>query len=168
MMIKKPNQEQVNEEVSEEDVNESFGIVVNSKRALGFSLEPMKEGKSYIFVGSYEECHIEMAQILTKKLEKMKYSFLEYQQSAYITGIKDQKRLDYLALGFMSEASELIDNLKRKYRSEFDDYDVEAIASELGNIIWYIAQIATEFNLNLYDVALNSAKKIEATNKDYK
>ena len=38
----------------------------------------------------------------------------------------------------------------------------EALRGELGDVLWYIAQLATEFDLKLEDVATGNIEKLQS------
>lgn len=64
-------------------------------------------------------------------------------------------------LGLAGEAGALLTQYK-KYLRDGDKYEIfdKRIAEELGDILWYIANIATKFNLRLEDVAKMNLEKI--------
>lgn len=72
-----------------------------------------------------------------------------YQQGCKSTAIYPSDRgLEYLALGLTSEAGEVAGKVK-KYIRDGGALPVEALQAELGDVMWYIAMLATELNLDL-------------------
>lgn len=74
------------------------------------------------------------------------------------------KALEYLALGMTSEAGEVAGKVKKLIR---DGEDVEgfemkklAIASEIGDVIWYCAMMAKEVGVPLNDIMKENLKKL--------
>lgn len=64
--------------------------------------------------------------------------------------------ITYPTLGLINEAGELAGKVKKIFRDKggvIDDADREALKHELGDVLWYLAQIATELDLTLEEVA---------------
>jgi NTP pyrophosphatase (non-canonical NTP hydrolase) len=85
-------------------------------------------------------------------------NFDEFQSRSKSTAIYPDQGSNYLypALGLCSEAGEVADRIKRIQRDDNNvvtDAKRQEIASELGDVLWYVAQLATEFGLSLNDVA---------------
>lgn len=98
-------------------------------------------------------------------------NFNEYQELTDATAIYPQGRangsLYYVTMGLASEAGEVAGKVKKALRDEnglIDDARADAIASELGDVLWYCARIATEIGYNLGDVAEANIMKL-ATRK---
>ena len=75
-----------------------------------------------------------------------------------------EKALEYLALGMTSEAGEVAGKVKKLIR---DGDDVEgfemkkiAIASEIGDVIWYCAMMAKEVGVPLNTIMQENLKKL--------
>jgi len=75
-----------------------------------------------------------------------------------------EKALEYLALGMTSEAGEVAGKVKKRIR---DGEDVEgfeikklAIASEIGDVLWYCAMMAKEVGVPLNDIMKENLKKL--------
>ena len=88
-----------------------------------------------------------------------------YEQQAGETAIfpKD-KALEYLALGLTSEAGEVAGKVKKLIR---DGEDVEgfelkkiAIASEIGDVLWYCAMMAKEVGVPLNTIMQENLRKL--------
>ena len=74
------------------------------------------------------------------------------------------KALEYLALGLTSEAGEVAGKVKKLIR---DGEDVEgfelkkiAIASEIGDVLWYCAMMAKEVGVPLNEIMKENLKKL--------
>lgn len=92
-------------------------------------------------------------------------TFDEYQQKSRKTAIYPAAGhpVVYPALGLVSEAGEVAGKIKKVIRD--DNFKVpedkrEAISHELGDVLWYVAQIATELNLKLDDIASTNITKL--------
>ena len=88
-----------------------------------------------------------------------------YEIKASQTAIFPKKQaLEYLALGLTSEAGEVAGKVKKLIR---DGEDVEgfelkkmAIASEVGDVLWYCAMLAKEVGVPLNDIMKDNLKKL--------
>ena len=71
----------------------------------------------------------------------------------------------YPTLGLASEAGEVAGKIKKIFRDRagvIDQADRDALRSELGDVLWYLAQVATELGLSLDDIAeYNIAKLLD-------
>ena len=97
-----------------------------------------------------------IAEVMTAEFYEMKAS-----QTAIFP--KD-KALEYLALGLTSEAGEVAGKVKKLIR---DGEDVEgfelkkiAIASEIGDVLWYCAMMAKEVGVPLNEIMKENLKKL--------
>ena len=75
-----------------------------------------------------------------------------------------EKALEYLALGLTSEAGEVAGKVKKLIR---DGEDVEgfemkklAIASEIGDVLWYCAMMAKEVGVPLNTIMQENLRKL--------
>jgi NTP pyrophosphatase (non-canonical NTP hydrolase) len=98
---------------------------------------------------------------------KEKYSmsdFNSYQRSASKTAIyPDEHRILYPALGLAGEAGEVANKVKKLVRDGPDnrpDTWREDIASEIGDVLWYCAALATDLNLTLGMIASQNEIKL--------
>ena len=90
----------------------------------------------------------------------------EYQNFAQETAIyPTDMRIIYPALGLAGETGEVVDKIKKVYRDndrEFDYEHKEAIAKELGDVLWYAANIATDLGYRLSEIAQMNVDKINS------
>ena len=71
--------------------------------------------------------------------------------------------LAYPALGLAGEAGEVAEHAKKAIRDDGGTVSEErraAIAKELGDVLWYVAQIATELDLGLDAIAEANLEKL--------
>ncbi|HEX3391047.1 MAG TPA: nucleoside triphosphate pyrophosphohydrolase family protein [Solirubrobacteraceae bacterium] len=71
--------------------------------------------------------------------------------------------LAYPALGLAGEAGEVAEHAKKAIRDDggsVGDERKAAMAKELGDVIWYVAQIATELGLDLDEIAEQNLAKL--------
>ena len=70
----------------------------------------------------------------------------------------------YPTLGLVGEAGEVAEKVKKVMRDKNGMFDNESnlgIKKELGDVLWYISNLCTEFNFNLEDVALQNLEKLK-------
>lgn len=86
-------------------------------------------------------------------------NFEEYQRRARETAIYPRDRaIIYPALGLAGEAGEVAEKVKKWIRDGVLDKD--AVAKELGDVLWYLAAIAGDLDVNLQDVAEKNIQKL--------
>ncbi|MDH4330938.1 MAG: nucleoside triphosphate pyrophosphohydrolase family protein, partial [Candidatus Moranbacteria bacterium] len=74
-----------------------------------------------------------------------------------------ESRFAYLPLGLAGEAGEVAEKFKKIIRDksgEIDSETKEEIKKELGDVLWYVAQLSTELGLEMDDVAKNNIEKL--------
>ncbi len=71
--------------------------------------------------------------------------------------------LSYPALGLAGEAGEVAEHAKKTIRDdggEISDGRRAAMSKELGDVLWYVAQLASELELDLDEVAQANLEKL--------
>ena len=90
--------------------------------------------------------------------------FTNYQWRTGHTAIYPQdKALEYLSLGLVSEAGEVAGKVKkiiRDHDSKLTDEMKEALTAEIGDVMWYIAQLCTALDTNMGIVARQNVDKL--------
>ena len=69
----------------------------------------------------------------------------------------------YPTLGLCGEAGEVAEKIKKMVRDDGGELSPErrdALAKELGDVLWYVAQIATEADLDLDEIAAENLEKL--------
>ena len=98
--------------------------------------------------------------------------FDKYQKAARTTAIYPDLGNNpvYPALGLAGEAGEVCENIKKMIRddgAELTDARRDAVVKELGDVLWYAAQLATEIGVSLGTVAeTNIAKLADRKRRD--
>ena len=69
----------------------------------------------------------------------------------------------YPTLGLVNEAGEVAGKIKKVFRDKDGQISAEtrdALKAELGDVLWYIAQVATELDLTLDEIAEYNITKL--------
>lgn len=69
----------------------------------------------------------------------------------------------YPTLGLTNEAGEFAGKVKKIFRDKhgvIGEEDRQELKKELGDVLWYLAQIATELNLSLEEIASSNLQKL--------
>jgi len=94
-------------------------------------------------------------------------NFTEYQQKSKATAKYPVigHGVIYPTLGLTNEAGEVSGKIKKVFRDKdgiISDETRDALKAELGDVLWYLAQVATELNLSLNEIAeYNIAKLLD-------
>ena len=70
----------------------------------------------------------------------------------------------YPTLGLVGEAGEVAEKVKKVIRDKkgiFDDESKNGIKKELGDVLWYLSNLCTEFNFSLEEIALQNLEKLK-------
>lgn len=88
-------------------------------------------------------------------------NFNEYQSFAHSTMDPHTKEpLFYAVLGLASESGEVAGKIKKHLRGDYVEIPKDALELELGDVLWYIAEICTQLHIRLEDVASNNIRKL--------
>tara|TARA_Y100000004_G_scaffold122078_1_gene137257 strand:+ start:249 stop:587 length:339 start_codon:yes stop_codon:yes gene_type:complete len=96
--------------------------------------------------------------------------FNEYQALASTTAIypkEDFKGVAYAALGLAGEAAEIANKVKKIIRDypnieQGIEEKREAVKLELGDVLWYIAALCEEFDLDFCEIAEQNIIKLQS------
>lgn len=91
--------------------------------------------------------------------------FSEYQKKSRVTAIYPNKddNFIYPTLGLVGEAGEIAEKIKKVLRDDegkISDEKKTEIGKELGDVLWYISQLATELGVDLDEVAEGNIDKL--------
>ena len=94
-------------------------------------------------------------------------TFDEYQNESRKTARYPHvgKNFIFPALGLCGESGELADIIKKLNSNSKDNLSEEQITlikKELGDVLWYITQIAEEFDISMEDIAKINIEKINS------
>lgn len=87
----------------------------------------------------------------------------EYQQLAMTTLNKNLTKKEVLinsVMGLCGESGEAIDIVK-KWFAQGHELDKERLASELGDIAWYLAEASTALEIPLEQIFINNIEKLK-------
>lgn len=97
-------------------------------------------------------------------IKEIKLKINDYQIDARKTAIYDSKyAIIYPVLGLCGESGEVAEKVKKVLRDsggEFTDEKKEEIKKELGDIIWYIANVAADLGFTLEDICKTNLDKL--------
>ena len=65
----------------------------------------------------------------------------------------------YPVLGMVGEAGEVANKVKKIMRGD-EDADLLGVPDELGDVLWYLAAIATDLGVTLDDIAQENIEKL--------
>ena len=97
-------------------------------------------------------------------------TFEEYQEQTKTTAAYPDDRnfshnVTYLTMGLASEAGEVAGKVKKILRDERGNISaghIQQIEAELGDVLWYVAQLANELELSLDAVARKNIEKLSS------
>ncbi len=100
-------------------------------------------------------------------------NFNEYQKKSRRTAIYPHagNNFIYPTLGLSGETGEVAEKIKKILRDKegkLDSENRDILQKELGDVLWYLAQIATETGLSLEDIAQGNLDKLRNRQKDNK
>ncbi len=92
-------------------------------------------------------------------------NFNEYQQKSRQTALYPNKDNNFIypTLGLVGEAGEVAEKIKKVIRDNdgiITSEKKEEIKKELGDVLWYVSNLAYELNIELEDVAQGNIEKL--------
>ena len=94
--------------------------------------------------------------------------FDDYQLLAHTTAeYPPVKGLEYLTLKLCSEAGEVAGKVGKHFRGDYDlNQEIKKqLQDELGDVLWYLAELCTYLDVRLMHVAVENTKKLENRKK---
>lgn len=97
-------------------------------------------------------------------------TFKEYQELAKTTAAYPNIGNNYVypTLGLAGETGEVAEKIKKVIRDNngiIDSEKKEEIAKELGDVLWYLAQLGTELKLDFNYIAEKNLEKLKSRQK---
>jgi len=92
-------------------------------------------------------------------------TFEEYQKKSRETALYPDVNSNFIypTLGLAGETGEISEKIKKILRDKggvMDDATRESLRLELGDVLWYVSQIAAELGLSLDDIANANIEKL--------
>ena len=99
------------------------------------------------------------------RIKDLLMDFQEYQKRSRKTALYPNKDNNFIypTLGLVGEAGEVAEKIKKLIRDRggiIDDGFRESVQKELGDVLWYLSQLATELGLNLDEIAQKNIEKL--------
>lgn len=86
--------------------------------------------------------------------------FNSYQVAAHETAVyPPEMGLAYCITGLCAESGEVADKVAKYYRGD-GDLNLEGLKKELGDVLWFIAELSTHLDITLEDVAKTNLDKL--------
>lgn len=98
-------------------------------------------------------------------------NFDEYQQAIEKFAVYPREQeltaISYLTLGLNGEAGEVAEQVKKAIRNDgqITEERRAKILDEIGDVLWYVSRIATEFGASLSEVAEQNVAKLNERRK---
>jgi NTP pyrophosphatase (non-canonical NTP hydrolase) len=89
----------------------------------------------------------------------------EYQKAAKLTAIYPNNGFEgytYCALKLNGEAGEVAELVGKTMRGDYGMLPAEKLKKELGDVLWYVANLAHDLGFNLSDVAQANLNKLRS------
>lgn len=92
------------------------------------------------------------------------YTLNDYQKDAISTAIYGEKnKIIYPSLGLAGETGEVCEKVKKVIRDNdgvFSDEKKHELAKEIGDVLWYVANLSNDIGFTLEDIALMNRDKL--------
>lgn len=102
---------------------------------------------------------------MAEEYKEIKMTLNEYQVGAHKTrDIGNTPKILYPALGLGGETGEVLDKLKKVLRDKqgkISKDDIKEIAKELGDVLWYVAELAFDLGFTLEEIATMNLFKLK-------
>ena len=92
-------------------------------------------------------------------------NFLDYQKKSRQTALYPDRGQNFIypTLGLAGEAGKVAEKIKKVIRDKggkIDDITRQELAKELGDVLWYLANLASELELDLSNIAQQNLDKL--------
>jgi NTP pyrophosphatase (non-canonical NTP hydrolase) len=97
-------------------------------------------------------------------------NFNEYQKKSRKTAVYPNKGKNFIypVLGLVGESGEVAEKIKKVLREKggiVDKRTKREIKKELGDVLWYVSQVAAELDISLDELALANIRKLMSRKK---
>ena len=83
----------------------------------------------------------------------------------WTTKFDQEVKEEILTLGLVGEAGEFAEKIKKKHRTVPLVPDPKELAKELGDVLWYVARLATLYGYSMTQVMALNVDKLESRAK---
>lgn len=93
--------------------------------------------------------------------------FSDYQKQSRLTAIYPQmgQNYTYSLIGLVGETGEVAEKIKKLIRDKqgkLDNIYRDEIKKEMGDVLWYFSQLATDLGIDLEDLVKTNLEKIKS------
>ena len=88
------------------------------------------------------------------------YQNLSQRTAGHLNGGDPKLNLAISTLGLVGESGEVSEIIK-KYLGHGHDIDADNVAKELGDVLWYISDLASQLGLSLENIAERNIEKLK-------
>ena len=97
----------------------------------------------------------------------MAYTFDDYQKESRATAKYPVigHKIIYPTLGLLGETGEIAEKVKKMFRDkngELSTEEKDLLTKELGDVLWYLAQLASELDVSLETIATGNIAKLRS------
>jgi NTP pyrophosphatase (non-canonical NTP hydrolase) len=89
-------------------------------------------------------------------------NLIEYQYAAWQTALPSAKTPAYMYVGLAGEVGELASIYAKEIRDGLVAGSTEKVKKELGDVLWFVAGIASLYGLSLQEVAQGNIDKLNS------
>lgn len=89
--------------------------------------------------------------------------FKEYQEEAWKYALDSAKNPGYLFTGLAGETGEVCSLAAKQWRDDSRSKEefMNDLAKEIGDVMWFCAGLATQYGINLADIAKGNLNKLQ-------
>ena len=102
---------------------------------------------------------------LLRKEYKMDFATYQVESREFANYPNVGNNYVYPTIGLSGETGEVSEKIKKIIRDKngfYSDDDIEAITKELGDVLWYLGAIASEFQIDLDTIATQNIEKLRS------
>lgn len=148
----------INAKLTETDV-----VEIRGKKKEGITLKKLADEYGVVFQTISKICNYKSWEYVPDDIDLADLDFSKYQSLCKRTvnnKLDDKDEVASYALGIVSESAEVSDEVKKQLYHGHDK-NPEKIKDELGDVMWYMANLATKYGLTLKDIAKHNITKLK-------
>lgn len=86
----------------------------------------------------------------------------DYQQRVKKYLLPSADNREYLSLGLTAEAGEVAGLIAKAVRDNDGYVGIDKLKKELGDVLWFVSQLAELYNIDLNDIATSNINKLQS------